>query len=81
MGPIVEGMERFGACRILMAPDHRTPIQLRTHSREPVPFVLWGSGIAADGMGAFDEIAAEKGGLQLDRGHYLMEYFMGRREI
>jgi len=81
VGAIVEGLGKFEECRILLAPDHRTPIQLRTHSREPVPFVLWGSGISADSMSAFSETAAESGSLQLDRGHYLMEYLMGRRSI
>jgi 2,3-bisphosphoglycerate-independent phosphoglycerate mutase len=33
-----------------MTPDHPTPIALRTHSRDAVPFVLWGEGIAADGL-------------------------------
>ena len=76
VGNVLAGLERFGACRVLMAPDHRTPIQLRTHSREPVPFVLWGSGLAADGMTSFSESGGEQGSLQLERGYQMMELLM-----
>jgi 2,3-bisphosphoglycerate-independent phosphoglycerate mutase len=81
VGNIIEGLGTLGECRLLMAPDHRTPIQLRTHSREPVPFVLWGSDFPADGMQGFNETAAEAGSLQLERGHHMMEHLMGRRSI
>ena len=70
VGRILEGIS--GDVRILMSPDHRTPIELRTHSREPVPFVLWGSGFAADGMTEYSEAGAQKGSLQLARGHEMM---------
>ena len=62
-----------------MTPDHRTPIALRTHSREPVPFVIWGSGVAADSMACYGEGEAAKGSLQLEYGHQMMEYLIGRR--
>lgn len=75
---MVRGLERFGEHRLLLLPDHRTPIQLRTHSREPVPFVLWGSGIRREGLRAFDEQSAESGPLHLAHGHQLMEYLILR---
>ena len=78
VGPIVDGLADLGPCRVLMTPDHRTPIALRTHSREPVPFVLWGEGIAADGLTAYDEEAAAGGSLQVERGHELMDRLVGR---
>ena len=65
------GVDQNGV-RILMSPDHRTPIALRTHSREPVPFVLWGDGFAADGMSEYSESGAESGSLHLDHGHEMM---------
>ena len=77
VGRVLQGLETLGdACRLLMTPDHRTPVPLRTHSREPVPFVLWGEGIAADDMKVYDEIAAEAGSLQLDHGHELINYLV-----
>ncbi len=77
VGRILQGLEDLGEpCRLLMTPDHRTPIPLRTHSREPVPFVLWGEGFAADGMQVYDEIAAEVGSLQLNSGHELITHLV-----
>ena len=76
VAPILDGLAQIGPCRILMAPDHRTPIALRTHSREPVPFVLWGTGADPDAMVAYGEEPAEKGSMQVDHGHLLMQYLM-----
>ena len=78
VGPILAGLDRLGACRVLMTPDHRTPIALRTHSREPVPFVLWGTEVEPDLMEAYNERAAEAGSMQVDHGHLLMEYLIGK---
>lgn len=78
VGPLMEGVQKWGEYRVLMSPDHRTPIQLRTHSREPVPFVLWGSDIAGDGMAAYNEEAAEAGGLHLESGHLMMQRLLAR---
>lgn len=73
VGPVSEGLPALGEHRVLLVPDHRTPIQLRTHSREPVPFALWGTGIRRDDLAAFDEESAAAGSLHLERGHLLME--------
>ena len=78
LGRILEGLISLGEpCRILVTPDHRTPIAVRTHTREPVPFVLWGDGIAADAMVEYSEAGAEAGHLHLDRGHELLGYLVG----
>lgn len=76
VGRILESATQLGPCRILLAPDHRTPVVLRTHSREPVPFVLWGSGLAADRLSAYNERSAEEGSLHLDHGHELMDHLV-----
>ncbi|MDR1577056.1 MAG: cofactor-independent phosphoglycerate mutase [Deltaproteobacteria bacterium] len=43
VGPVVEGCQQFGDHRILVACDHFTPISLKTHSADPVPFALYDS--------------------------------------
>ncbi|MCY3787363.1 MAG: phosphoglycerate mutase, partial [Gemmatimonadetes bacterium] len=78
VGPILAGLESMGPHRVLLTPDHRTPIARRTHSREPVPFVLWGTGIEADLMQAYGERAAEWGSMQVEHGHVLMDYLTER---
>ena len=81
VGPILDGLDRIGPSRILMTPDHPTPIVLRTHSRDAVPFVLWGEGIAADGLQGYGERLAAEGSLQLEHGHWLIEYLRGTRSL
>ncbi len=72
VGRIMEGLMQMGPSRVLLTPDHRTPIELRTHSREPVPFALWGTDVAADGLAAYSETAGEAGSLHVEHGHELM---------
>ena len=63
VGPVVEGLEKSKEdWRILLLPDHATPISIKTHSRDPVPFVIMGKGIEPDDVDRFDEQSAKKGG-------------------
>jgi len=63
--------------RVLAMPDHPTPIPIKTHVGEPVPFLIWGSGIAANGAQAFNEVDADATGLLLDPGHEVMDVLIG----
>lgn len=79
VGPILRGMKSFSDYRIMALPDHPTPISLKTHSSDPVPFVLWTSADARKTTTedrSFDEISAQKPGLFIERGHELMEKFI-----
>jgi 2,3-bisphosphoglycerate-independent phosphoglycerate mutase len=64
--------------RILCMPDHPTPIALRTHVGEPVPFVVWGPGVAATGAARFDEESARATGLSLDPGRKVMDLLLAK---
>ena len=66
-----------GDVRILAMPDHPTPIEIKTHVAEPVPFVLWGPGIASNGADRYDEATAEATGLHLDPGRLVMDELLG----
>ena len=62
VGPVIRGLKESGEdWRVLLLPDHATPISLRTHTREPVPFAMMGNGILPDGAKSFDEDEAKKG--------------------
>ena len=61
-----------GALRVLILPDHPTPIEIRTHSDEPVPFVLWGPGFMPNGAKGFTEAQAKSSGLLVDEGYSIM---------
>jgi 2,3-bisphosphoglycerate-independent phosphoglycerate mutase len=43
VGPVLEGLAGLGPCRVLLATDHYTPLEVMTHTEEPVPFCLWDS--------------------------------------
>ena len=50
VGPMMRELPKLGGFRILLMPDHATPCQLKTHSAEPVPFVIFRSGGAGAGI-------------------------------
>jgi len=62
--------------RVLVAPDHPTPIKVQTHVPEPVPFLLWGSGVQSNGATRFTEREASRLGLFIDDGAGLMARFV-----
>jgi len=64
--------------RLFVSPDHPTPIETQTHVPDPVPFVMWGSGFAANGARCFTEKEAAGTGLLVDPGHDLMARFVGQ---
>ncbi len=68
---------RDGGLRILAMPDHPTPVALKTHALEPVPFVLAGPGIARNGADRYDEAAAAATGMALDPGRLVMDRLLG----
>jgi 2,3-bisphosphoglycerate-independent phosphoglycerate mutase len=64
--------------RILVLPDHPTPVGARTHVAESVPFLLWGTGFEAGGAARFTETEARRTGLLIPEGHNIMGRFTGR---
>ena len=61
-----------GITRSWYLPDHPTPISIRTHTREPVPFAVYSSTESADYVDRFDEFAPKDGIFGLVEGHRLM---------
>jgi 2,3-bisphosphoglycerate-independent phosphoglycerate mutase len=68
---------RPGGLRVLILPDHPTPITTQTHSPEPVPFLLWGVGFTSNGAKKFTEAEAKSTGLFIDDGYNIMERLIG----
>jgi 2,3-bisphosphoglycerate-independent phosphoglycerate mutase len=56
----------------LIACDHPTPIAIRTHTSDPVPFLFWKPGIVANGATAVSEREAADTGLLIEPGHRLL---------
>lgn len=76
VGPILEYAKNAKSARVLVSPDHPTPISLRTHTDAAVPFVVFGEGIAADNANKFSEKTAGQSGLNFNKGHELTQYFI-----
>jgi 2,3-bisphosphoglycerate-independent phosphoglycerate mutase len=80
VGPVLEGLKEFPKWRVLLMPDHRTPISTRTHSADPVPFVLLDSGdwdpAREDVAAGFDEQVAEATDWLVDDASKLMDMLL-----
>ncbi|MDP4091613.1 MAG: cofactor-independent phosphoglycerate mutase [Bacillota bacterium] len=77
-GFIKEEMEKWGMdYKLMILPDHPTPLALRTHTSEPVPFMIYDSTDVRNNTCSFDEEGAVLSGLRFDEGYRLMDYFIG----
>lgn len=66
--------------RILLLPDHPTPLVLRTHVSDPVPFMIYDStNPVSSNVKSFDEVQAKETGLMLKEGFRLMDRFIGKQ--
>jgi 2,3-bisphosphoglycerate-independent phosphoglycerate mutase len=76
VGPLWQALQAQGDYRILVTPDHPTPLRTKTHSHGYVPFVIAGSGITPDAALGYNEVAAGEAELAFDEGWKLMRYFL-----
>jgi len=76
VGPVLEALQGYESWRILVMPDHPTPIRNCAHSPEPVPFAMAGDNISGILHTTFSEANAAKSGFRIDKGFELMEYFL-----
>lgn len=73
IGPVFEKMQECGEdFRMLVMPDHPTPICTRTHSSEPVPYLLYDSTAEEDHTWNYNEKEAKESGNYLDEGYMLI---------
>lgn len=69
------------AYKLMFLPDHATPLSLRTHTSEPVPFLIYDSSNEQDNPDyTYDEHCAAGTGLYLDKGYRLMDFFLKNEE-
>ncbi len=80
VGPALEGMERFGEYRVLVLSDHPTPVDLRTHTSEPVPFAILDSGNSSVKHDSFvyTEDCAAASGVYVEEGWKLLGRLVGK---
>jgi 2,3-bisphosphoglycerate-independent phosphoglycerate mutase len=76
VGPVLEALQGYESWRILVMPDHPTPVRTCAHSPEPVPFAMAGDNVSGILHATFSEANAAKSGFRIDNGFELMEYFL-----
>ncbi|MEK6563810.1 MAG: cofactor-independent phosphoglycerate mutase [Candidatus Omnitrophota bacterium] len=81
VGTILEALKKKGDFRILLLPDHATPLALRTHTADSICFAMYGKGISPCGLEGFNEAQAKKSGIFLDQAHILMDRLVKEQEI
>jgi len=76
VGPVYDALQSYDKWRILVAPDHPTPVRTGAHSPEPVPFAMAGTDVTGTLHTNFSEANAAESGFRIDKGYELMEYFL-----
>ena len=78
VGPIYEEVSRWTGEPVCIAvmPDHPTPVEIRTHVKEPVPFLIWHPGIEPDAVQQYDEVSCAEGSFGLLHLQQFMNTFM-----
>ncbi len=78
VAPVFAALQGYPQWRILVSPDHPTPIRTKTHSHGDVPMAIAGSGIQPDGFDRYDDPTAARSGLVFREGWRAMGYFIGK---
>lgn len=73
--PMLEGMKKFGEYKIMVLPDHPTPLCIKTHAKDPVPYIIYYSGHNGKTNKAYDEKSMADG-KYISEGHRLMDLFI-----
>jgi len=76
VGPLLARLRRLNQWRIMVAPDHPTPVATRVHTAVPPPFCMAGHDLKTVLNRPLSEATAASSGLQVDPGHELMEFFL-----
>jgi 2,3-bisphosphoglycerate-independent phosphoglycerate mutase len=78
VGPLHEALKSHGEYRIVVLPDHPTPIRTKTHSHGHVPLAMCGHGISPDSATTYDEPTAAASSLAFEEGWRMMGHFIGK---
>ena len=73
---VINGLEQFDDYKIMILPDHATPLVLRTHTNDPVPFLIYQKLKPVDGANEFTEITAGNTGIYIEEGNTILDYFL-----
>lgn len=72
LSPVLDNIPQYDDYKIAVLPDHPTPIDVGTHTRDPVPLAVLDSNKQADSTDKYDEYTVLEGSLGLNPGHFLI---------
>lgn len=77
IGPVADALGQAGVeFRMLILPDHPTPVRVRTHTSDPVPYLLYDSVKAQNGCGEYSERTGRESGRLLEEGYRLIDHLL-----
>ena len=76
LGMMLPELEKYDDYKIMILPDHPTPIALKTHTNDPVPFMIYQKSIKRNGVSKLCEKSAKETGLFIEKGPEIMKYFI-----
>ena len=72
---VIKAMDESGeSYRLMVLPDHPTPIRVRTHTSDPVPYLLYDNQKQLRRIGAYNEREAQESGVTVEYGYELMDH-------
>lgn len=80
VGPVAEALISSGtAFRMLIMPDHPTPVRVRTHTSDPVPYMLYDSTNPVEGKETYNEKTGKETGIYREEGFCLIDHLLNRK--
>ena len=76
LGPLLQALEEYDDYKIMILPDHPTPLSLRTHTNDPVPYMIYHKKGETEGVENLCEKSAEATGNYQAVGHKLIDRFV-----
>ncbi|KZX15525.1 cofactor-independent phosphoglycerate mutase [Methanobrevibacter curvatus] len=76
LGQILDELEKYSDYKIAILPDHPTPIDVRTHTMDPVPLTIYSSNNDTDEVKTYNELSVKKGSIDLSEGYKLIDYLI-----
>ena len=73
---VLEGLEEYDDYKIMILPDHPTPIVTKTHARDPVPYMIYHKSSPKKGVDTINEDTAKNTGILIENGASLMGHFI-----
>ncbi len=78
LGPVLNALEEYDDYKVLIMPDHATPLELRTHTNDPIPFLMYHKKGEIEGKDELTEQTCKETGVFIEKGHNILSIFLSR---